>query len=63
MTYQCSKCNTEFEVEVVEHPHSMYSSIRYGAFGCPVCLKAAAMPKVCPKCGSIETNQKINFGG
>lgn len=59
MFYQCKKCNYEFENKVIEHPHNMYSKIKYAAYGCPICLKAAAMPKICPKCNSNDVIQII----
>lgn len=59
MFYKCSDCSYEFEVKIPEHPHNMYSRISVGAYGCPVCLKAASSPRVCPKCNSVNTMLKL----
>ena len=57
MHYKCKKCNYEFDVFLNPHPHnaSMFVSMR----GCPICAKAQAMSKVCPKCGSKDLEQSI----
>ena len=58
MHYKCLKCNYEFDVNPpMPHPHN-------GSFlqiGCPICLKANAMSKVCPKCGSTNLEQTLNI--
>lgn len=59
MIYHCKECEYEFDVPVVEHPHNMYSTLRNGVYGCPVCQKAAAQPKKCPKCQSLNVIQKL----
>lgn len=60
MHYTCRKCNYEFEVNIAPHPHNITSIFQLGPKGCPVCLKASAMSKICPKCGSLDLTQTIN---
>ena len=60
MHYKCKKCNYEFDVIVQPHPHQGNSFLSIGGFGgCPVCAKAQAMSKVCPKCGSLDLIQSL----
>ena len=59
MHYKCKKCNYEFEVFLQPHPHNNLSFINVGAYGCPICLKAQAKAKVCPKCGSVDLIQTL----
>ncbi|MBR4495998.1 MAG: hypothetical protein IKP12_02575 [Acholeplasmatales bacterium] len=59
MHYTCTKCKYEFDVEIVSHPHPINSFISVGGFGCPICRKAMARSKVCPKCGSIDLKQSV----
>jgi len=59
MHYSCKKCQYEFDIEIVNHPHPINSFLNVGGFGCPICLKAAARTKMCPKCGSIDLIQSL----
>ena len=59
MHYKCNKCDYEFDVFIHPHPHSSLSLITVGVFGCPVCRKASAQAKVCPKCGSTDLTQTL----
>lgn len=56
MHYKCKKCDYEFDVmPAPAHPHTGL----FVPMGCPICLKASAMSKVCPKCGSIDLEQTL----
>jgi primosomal protein N' len=55
MYYKCKKCNYEFEVTIVSHPHTGL----FVPMGCPICKKAQAMSKPCTKCGSKEIDVSI----
>ncbi len=57
MHYICNKCEYEFDVEIIAHPHPINSFISVGAFGCPICRKAMVKSKICPKCGSSDLTQ------
>ena len=59
MHYTCNSCKYEFDVEIISHPHPINSFISVGGFGCPICRKAMARSKVCPKCGSIDLKQSV----
>ncbi len=59
MHYKCNKCNYEFDVFMQPHPHQSMSFLNIQTGGCPVCARAQAMSKVCPKCGSIDLNQTL----
>ena len=58
MHYKCKKCNYEFDVYLNPHSHNNQGFVKI--MGCPICAKANAMSKVCPKCGSKELTQTIN---
>jgi len=58
MHYKCKNCNYEFDVFVKPHPHN-FGFINVGLKGCPTCQRAAAMSKVCPKCGSTDLVQSL----
>ena len=57
MIYTCKKCNYQFEVNIMPHPHNSFIKLS----SCPTCAKAAAMSKVCPKCGSAELNMSLDI--
>ena len=59
MHYKCKKCNYEFDVTIVEHPHTM-AFLTVGVYGCPICRKAEAQSKVCPKCQSTDLEQSLS---
>lgn len=57
MHYKCKDCGYEFDVFTQPHPHQQ--GLFLGLSGCPVCAKAQAMSKVCPKCGSLSLEQSL----
>lgn len=57
MYYKCKLCNYEFEAKPIFHPHTGL----FVPMGCPICIKAQAMSKVCPKCGSKEVVEMLKL--
>lgn len=57
--YQCNKCNYEFDFFIQPHPHTGATIFQLGQKGCLICLKAQAMEKTCPKCGSNDLTQTV----
>jgi primosomal protein N' len=55
MHYTCLDCNYEFDAYPIAHTHQGL----FVQMGCPICLKAQAQKKVCPKCGSINLKQTL----
>lgn len=55
MHYICKNCKYEFDVTPITHPHTGL----FVPMGCPICIKAAAMSKVCPKCGSKDLIESL----
>lgn len=58
MHYKCKNCSYEFDVYNPPHPHQ---GMFITPIGCPVCQRAQAMSKVCPKCGSIRLEQSLTI--
>ncbi len=63
MHYKCKRCNYEFDVSIIAHPHQGTSFLSLGVKGCPICAKANAKSKVCPKCMSMDLIQSIGKKG